>query len=228
MTDVRQRLFALREEPFAAFQRRLIPTVAPERILGVRTPAIRALARALDGTPAAAAFLCALPHETFEENQLHAFLIERIRPFDQALAAVEAFLPFVDNWATCDQLVPGVFKKAPGELLEPAGRWMDSQHVYTVRYGIGVLMRYFLGERFEPTQAERVAALRSSEYYVRMMQAWYVATALDRQYDAVLPLLLEQRLAPWTHNKAIQKAIESRRIPEERKAYLRTLRAGQD
>lgn len=224
MTDVQQRLFALREEPFAAFQRRLIPTLAPERILGVRTPAIRALARALDGTPAAEAFLGALPHETFEENQLHAFLIERIRPFDQALSAVEAFLPFVDNWATCDQLVPWAFKKAPEGLLEPAGRWMASQHVYTVRYGIGVLMRFFLEERFEPSQAERVAALRSSEYYVRMMQAWYVATALDRQYGAVLPLLTQQRLEPWTHNKAIQKAIESRRIPEGRKNLLRTLR----
>ena len=224
MTDVRQRLFALREEPFAAFQRRLIPTVAPERILGVRTPAIRALARALDGTPAAAAFLCALPHETFEENQLHAFLIERIRPFDQALAAVEAFLPFVDNWATCDSLSPALFKKHPDGLPEQALQWMQSDQTYTVRFGIGVLMRYYLDEGFRPEYAERVAAVRSEEYYVRMMVAWYFATALAAREEDVLPYLTGRRLDPWTHRKAIQKAIESNRITPERKQFLRTLR----
>lgn len=225
MTQIRQRLLALRDEPYAAFQRRLIPSLSPESIIGVRTPALRALARELAGTEQAAGFLASAPHALFEENQLHAFLLERIGSFEQCLAAVEGFLPFVDNWATCDQLCPPCFARCAEKLREPARRMMADAHPYTVRFGLGLLMRHFLGERFEPGVLEEAAAVRSEEYYVRMMVAWLFATALDRQYDAALPYVTGERLEPWTRRKAIQKALESRRINETRKAELRALRA---
>lgn len=225
MTEIRQRLLALRDEPYAAFQRRLIPSLSPERIIGVRTPALRALARELAGTAQADVFLASLPHELFEENQLHAFLFERIASFPECLAAVEGFLPFVDNWATCDQLPPPCFTRHAGELREPARRMMADAHPYTVRFGLGLLMRHFLGEHFEPGVLEEAAAVRSEEYYVRMMVAWLFATALDKQYDAALPYVDKERLDAWTRRKAIQKALESRRIDEARKAELRVLRA---
>ena len=191
----------------------------------MRTPALRALARELAGTEQAEAFCAAAPHALFEENQLHAFLIERIGSFPQCLAAVEGFLPFVDNWATCDQLCPPCFARHAGELRGPARRMMADAHPYSVRYGLGLLMRHYLGERFEPGVLEEAAAVRSEEYYVRMMVAWLFATALDRQYDAALPYVTGERLEPWTRRKAIQKALESRRIDEIRKAELRALRA---
>lgn len=225
MTDIRERLLALREEPYAAFQRRLIPNLAPESIVGVRTPALRALARELAGTAQAEEFLASTPHVLFEENQLHAFLIERIAGFPECLEAVKRFLPFVDNWATCDQLCPPCFARHAQALCVPARRMMADAHPYAVRYGLGLLMRHFLGERFEPGVLEEAAAVRSEEYYVRMMVAWLFATALDKQYDAALPYVARERLEPWTRRKAIQKALESRRIDETRKAELRALRA---
>lgn len=225
MTQIRERLLALRDAPYAAFQRRLIPNIAPERIIGVRTPALRALARELAGTAQAEAFLAVLPHELFEENQLHAFLLERQRDFPQCLAAVEDFLPFVDNWATCDQLCPPCFARHAGELRAPARRMMADAHPYTVRYGLGLLMRFYLDERFEPGVLEEAAAVQSEEYYVRMMVAWLFASALDKQADAALPYVAEERLEPWTRRKAIQKALESRRIDEGQKAELRAIRA---
>ena len=224
-TGIRERLLALRDEPYAVFQRRLIPSLPPERIVGVRTPALRALARELAGTAQAEEFLAAAPHELFEENQLHAFLIERIGGFPECLAAVERFLPFVDNWATCDQLTPPCFARHAGELREPARCMMADAHPYTVRFGLGLLMRHFLGERFEPGVLEEAAAVRREEYYVRMMVAWLFATALDQQYDAALPYVAQVRLETWTRRKAIQKALESRRIDEARKSELRAIRA---
>lgn len=221
---LKERLMALRDEKYAAFQRRLLPTVAPEAVNGVRTPALRSLAREIRGTPAAQAFMQSLPHASFEENQLHAFLINDIRDFDQALARVEAFLPFIDNWATCDQLRPGVFAGNKDKLLPAIDRWMADTRPYVIRFGIEMLMCHFMDAQFDAQYLTRVAAIRSEAYYVNMMIAWYFATALTRQYDAALAYIEEKRLEKWTHNKAIQKAMESQQISAERKAYLRTLK----
>lgn len=212
------------DEGYRAFHMRLVPNVEPARILGVRVPEVRALARSLAGTPEAETFLRELPHEYYEENNLHAFLLERERDYGALIEGLNRFLPFVDNWATCDSLSPALFKKHPDGLPEQALQWMQSDQTYTVRFGIGVLMRYYLDEGFRPEYAERVAAVRSEEYYVRMMVAWYFATALAAREEDVLPYLTGRRLDPWTHRKAIRKAIESNRITPERKQFLRTLR----
>lgn len=222
---LREKLLAMRDEGYAAFQRRLLPTVAPDRIIGVRTPALRNLAKEMRGTQAAERFLQALPHASFEENQLHAFLLNDIRDFDAALMQVEAFLPYIDNWATCDQLRPRAFAREKDKLLLAIDRFMADERPYVIRFGIEMLMCHFMDEDFEERFLKRVAAIRSEEYYVNMMIAWYFATALTRQYDAALPYMEERRLDTWTHNKAIQKAIESLQISAERKAYLRTLKA---
>ena len=221
---IRDALYAQRDEGYRALQIRTIPTVRPETILGVRTPALRRMAKELGRGPDAAAFLSELPHGYFEENQLHAFLISEMRDYAACVAALEAFLPHVDNWATCDQMIPKTFRRHRMELRGRAEAWLASGRTYTVRFAIKTLMDHFLGEDFDPACLELVAAVRSGEYYVNMMVAWYVATALAARYEAALPLLEERRLAPWTHNKAIQKAVESYRISPERKAYLKTLR----
>ena len=218
------RLMELREEAFADFLRKLLPTVAPERVIGVRSPALRALAKEWAGTPEAEAFLGRLPHGYFDENQLHAFLISREKDFARCLARVEAFLPFVDNWATCDQLSPAVFRKRRRELLPPIRRWLASDRPYTVRFAVGMLMANYLDGDFDPAYLAWAGSIRSEEYYINMMIAWYFATALAKQYDAALPWLTERRLPSWVHGKTIQKAVESNRIPPERKAYLKTLR----
>ena len=218
------RLWALADPSYAAFQRKLLPTVPPDAVIGVRTPALRALANELDGAPEAAAFLTRLPHACFDENQLHAFLIARCKDFARCAAQVEAFLPFVDNWATCDQLSPAVFKKHRQDLLPFIHRWLQDAHPFTVRFAVGMLMQHFLDEDFDPAYPALAAAIRSEEYYVNMMIAWYFATALAKQYDAALPYLTERRLSPWIHGKTIQKALESDRVPPERKAVLKALR----
>ena len=217
-------LLRLQDKEYAGFQAGLLPTVPRERIIGVRTPALRALAKRLCREGDTAEFLSALPHPTFDEDQLHAFVISLEKNFNRCLAAVEAFLPFIDNWATCDQLSPAVFKKEPERLLPAIESWIRSERTYTVRFAIGMLMQHFLDGRFERRYAELAASVRSGEYYVNMMLAWYFATALAKQYDAVLPFLTENRLDPWTHNKTIQKCAESYRIPPERKQYLKTLK----
>ena len=221
---VRKRLFALQDPAYQAFQRKLIPTVDPETILGVRIPALRALAKELAGSDEAAAFLQALPHTYLEENCLHGFLLEKIKDFDRALEAVDAFLPCVDNWAVCDLLSPKVFAKHTDELLPHVRRWMADDRPYTIRFGVGMLMRYYLDDGFCPGYLDEVAALSSDEYYVNMMLAWFFSVALVKQYAATLPYLEEGRLDVWVHNKTIQKAVESYRITEEQKAYLRSLR----
>lgn len=222
--NITERLFALRDEEYAAFQAKLMPTVDRAKIIGVRTPALRQLAKELKGSREAADFLWQLPHRYYEEDNLHAFLIEKIRDYDECLAALDAFLPYVDNWATCDCMNPKVLKKYPDRTAEKVREWMASGRVYTVRFGIGVLMAYYLDELFDTEYADMVADYRSEEYYIRMMQAWYFATALAKQYDAVLPYIQEHRLEKWTHNKAIQKAVESYRITDEQKKYLKTLK----
>ena len=212
------------DSSFAVFQRKLLPTVAPECILGVRTPELRKLAKALRGTDEAQAFLQALPHTYFDENQLHAFLLGNIRDFDRCLVGVSAFLPYIDNWATCDQLSPAVFTKHKEALLPHVLRWIESGETYTVRFGVGMLMQHYLDDDFDPAYLRLVAGIRSEEYYVRMMCAWYFATALAKRYDAALPYLQTQTMDTWTHNKAIQKAVESYRITAEQKAFLKTLK----
>ena len=217
----------LREQSDAAyadFQRKLIPTVAPEAILGVRTPDLRKLAKSLRGTPEADAFLQTLPHTYFDETRLHAFLLAGLRDFDACLAGVQTFLPYIDNWATCDQLSPAVFAKHKQLLLPHIFAWIDSGKTYTVRFGVGMLMQHFLDDDFDPAYLQNVAAIRSDEYYVRMMCAWYFATALAKQYDAALPFLQTQTMDAWTHNKAIQKAVESYRITAEQKITLKNLK----
>ena len=224
MTPLQEKLFALRDEGYRDFSSKLIPSVPPERVIGVRTPALRAFAKDFAKTPEAADFLRALPHFYLEENNLHAFLIERIRDYDACVAALDAFLPDVDNWATCDLMSPKALGRDRARLIGDVRRWMASGQLYTVRFGIGMLMAHFLDGDFRPETLDAVAAIETEEYYLRMMQAWYFATALAKQYEAALPVLEAGRLEPWTHNKAIQKACESRRISAERKTYLKTLK----
>ena len=224
MTEIQRRLMALRDEKNAAFVAKLLPNVDPDTILGVRTPDMRSLAKELFRTMDVLPFLSELPHFWFEENGLHSFFLEQIRDYDTCLAEVERFLPYVDNWATCDSMRPKCFARHREELLTPIRRWIASEHVYTVRYGLEMLMTHYLDRDFDPCYLDWAAAVRSEEYYVNMMIAWYFATALAKQYDAALPVLEEGRLALWTHNKAIQKALESYRIGPEQKAYLKTLK----
>lgn len=221
---IRVRLFEMRDDEYRDFSSRLMPTVEKERILGVRVPLLRAYAKELKGTSQAAVFLASLPHFYYEENNLHAFLIENIRDWDACAQALEAFLPQVDNWATCDMMSPKVLKKDPDRTLALAKRWSASEHVYTVRFALNTLMRFYLDEAFDPSLLELAAALRSEEYYVRMMVAWFFATALAKQWDAALPFITQFRLDAWTHNKAIQKAVESSRISAEHKTILKKCR----
>ncbi len=222
--EIRNTLFSMRDEAYRAFQIRLIPTVAPERVIGVRTPALRQYAKRLLKTDSIDAFLDATPHKYFDENQLHAFIISEIRDFELCSARVEAFLPYVDNWATCDQLSPGAFKKHRTELIRLIKVWIKSPHVYTVRFALGMLMANFLDEGFEPEYNAIAAGVVSDEYYIQMMVAWYFATALAKRYEETVPYISERRLDPRVHDKAIQKALESRRISPERKQYLRSLK----
>lgn len=222
--EILQRLFALQDLKYGDFQAKLMPTVDKSTIIGVRTPALRRLAKEFAKREDVGAFLDALPHGYYDENNLHGFLLCEEKDFDRVITRLDAFLPYIDNWATCDLLSPKVFKKHKAELLPHIRRWLASSKVYTVRFGIEMLMSHYLDEDFTPEYFDWVAVLRSEEYYVNMMIAWYFATALVKQYDTALPILLEQRLMPWTHNKTIQKAIESYRITDEQKAYLRSLK----
>ena len=221
---VRARLTELAEPDFAAFQAKLIPTVEPGRILGVRTPALRALAKELRRQGTAEQFLNALPHFYLEENSLHAFLLNEEKDFSVLLPHVEAFLPALDNWAVCDGLAPRAFRREPEAVFGRVRAWLADEREYTVRFGLVTLLRFYLDENFRPEGLKLAAALTREEYYIRMANAWYFSVALVKQYEAALPYLTERRLDPWTHNKAIQKAIESFRIPEDRKAALKALR----
>lgn len=223
--QIQNRLFELQDLKYRDFQRRLMPTVDPETVIGVRTPEMRKLAKEFSKTPEAMEFLRILPHKYYEENNLHGFLIESIKDYNQTIAAIDAFLPYVDNWATCDLMSPKIFKKHLPELYEKIRTWLKSGQPYTVRFGIGMLMSFYLDENFRPEMLDLVASVKSEEYYVNMMIAWYFATALAKQYAAALPYIRQRRLGRWTHNKAIQKAIESYRISDDVKATLRTLKA---
>ena len=222
--EIRAALSAQQNETFREFNAKLMPGTDIERVIGVKTPELRALAKQFVKRPDIGAFLDDLPHAFFEENQLHAFLLCEMKDFDACLAAVDRFLPYIDNWATCDQLSPKVFQKRSRDLLPHIDRWIASGETFTVRFGVLCLMRYFLDADFAQEYPDRVAAVRSEEYYVNMMRAWYFATALAKQYDAILPYLQNHRLDEWTHNKAIQKARESYRITPEQKDYLKELK----
>ena len=217
-------LLQMRDQDYAVMQAKIIPTVNSDRIIGVRTPALRAFAKRLNKDSGTEEFLSILPHQYFDEDQLHAFVISLEKDFDKGIAEVSAFLPFIDNWATCDQLNPVSFKKNPEKLLPYIQTWIKSEKTYTVRFAIGMLMQHFLNERFDTKYADMVAEVRSEEYYIKMMIAWYFATALAKQYESILPYIEEKKLDDWTHNKAIQKSVESYRITDEQKAYLKTLK----
>ncbi len=224
MTEIQKRLFSLQDEAYRDFTAPLLPTVPRERIIGVRLPAVRALAKELRAEGKAQAFLRELPHRYYEENSLHAAILCRERDYRVCMEELESFLPYVDNWSVCDGMDPAVLKKHRPDLLTRIPAWLASERPFTVRFGIAMLMNHFLDEDFRPDFLEQVAALRSDEYYVNMMIAWYFATALAKQYEATLPYIEQRRLESWTHNKSIQKAVESRRVSEEHKAYLKTLR----
>lgn len=224
MELILQKLQELSDLGYRDFQAKLMPTVAKDTIIGVRTPAMRALAKELKGTELAASFLQELPHQYFDENQLHAFLINELKDYKQCLEELELFLPYVDNWATCDQLSPKVLKKQPDATLVAIKKWLGSEHDYTVRFGMEMLMSFYLDDLFKPEFLAWVAADKNEAYYVKMMVAWFFATALAKQYEATVPYF-EQRLLPeWSHKKAIQKACESYRVTKEHKEYLRTLK----
>lgn len=209
---------------FRAFTAKLIPTVNPDSVYGVRTPILRKLAREFFKTPAHNAFLNSLPHQSYEENNIHAFLIEQIKDFDRAIEETEKFLPYIDNWATCDMFRPKVYAKNLDKILPYAEKWIASNHAYTVRYGIGMLLSYFLEDGFSPEILELASSVKSEEYYINMMLAWFFATALAKQYDSTLIYITEKRLSPWVHNKTLQKAVESNRIEKSTKEYLKTLK----
>lgn len=222
--EIASRLFQMQDQKYAAMQAKIIPTIPSERIIGVRTPQLRSYAKELYKEGDIEEFITTLPHQYFDEDQLHAFIISLDKDFDKCIANVEAFLPYVNNWATCDQLSPKVFKKDSQRLIPYINKWITSEKVYIVRFAIGLLMQHFLDDRFNTEYADMVASVRSDEYYINMMIAWYFATALAKQYDAILPYIENKKLDIWTHNKAIQKSIESYRITPDQKAYLRTLK----
>lgn len=219
--ELHHRFLSLQDPDYRDFQCRLIPGIDPRRIIGVRTPALRKIAREMGMDEA---FLRQLPHMFFEENQVHIFILNIGKDFDQVLSEMERFLPYADNWATCDQLTPRVFKTHRGELLPHIRQWLQSDHPYTIRFAMKMLMDHFLEDDYDAEYPHLVAAVQSEEYYVRMMQAWYFATALAKQYHAALPYITEHRLERWTHNKAIQKAVESYRITPEQKEFLKQYR----
>ncbi len=229
-SEIIEKLFSFQDTKYRDFQVKLIPTVSADSVIGVRTPSLRTFAKELsktlgtEGGEGVGDFLSSLPHKYFDENQLHAFLISEQKDFDKCVSLLEKFLPYIDNWATCDQLSPKIFKKNHEKLLPLIEKWLSSCETYTIRFAVGMLMQHFLDSDFNPSYLEKVAEIRSEEYYVNMMLAWYFATALAKQYEASLPYIEQKKLAPWTLNKAIQKAIESYRITPEQKEYLKSLK----
>ena len=222
--DLYRKLYDLQDLKYRDMQIKIIPTVEPESVIGVRTPELKSIAKDFLKDGNYKGFLEELPHKYFEENQLHAFIISGIKDLNECMEDLETFLPYVDNWATCDQMSPKIFKKHKDVLFSHIKEWVNSEKTYAVRFGVGMLMEHFLDDDFDPLYPELVAKLRSEEYYVNMMIAWYFATALAKQYESILPFIEEKKLDNWTHNKAIQKSLESKRITEEQKLYLKSLK----
>lgn len=228
MTDTERyvidRLFEMQDLQYKEFHSKLMPTVDSDLVIGVRTPALRKFAKEFSKTKMAEEFLSTLPHKYYEENNLHAFMISLMKDFDKVVENLNDFISYVDNWATCDMMRPVVFKSHKAELLCEIEKWLKSEKPYTVRFGIEMLMVHFLDENFDLSYPQRVAEIKSDEYYVKMMVAWYFATALAFRYDEILPFIERKELDPWTHNKAIQKAVESYRITPQQKEYLKKLK----
>ena len=224
MKTVVDLLFSKQDIKYRDFQAPLFPNIDKETMIGVRTPELKKLAKELFNTETANKFIETLPHRYFDENQLHAFIISLIKDYQTCLKEVERFLPYVDNWGTCDQLSPKVFAKHKDELIIPIKKWLKSKHTYTSRFAIGMLMQHYLDESFKEEYMEMVASIKSEEYYVNMMIAWYFATALAKQWDSSIKYIEDKFLDPWVHNKTIQKAVESYRISDEQKTYLKSLK----
>lgn len=221
---VRQELFELQDLKYRDFHAKLIPTMEKEKVIGVRTPALRGFAKKFGKTEESKLFIKKLPHQYYEENNLHGLLIEQIKDYDECLVELKRFLPYIDNWATCDLLALRLVKKHLDVFIKEIYKFMESEHTYIIRFGISMLMKYYLEDEFNIEYPDKVADIRSEEYYVNMMRAWYFATALAKQYEQIIPFVEKKRLDVWTHNKTIQKAIESYRITDEQKTYLRTLK----
>ena len=224
MNSLQRKLFELQDLKYRNFHSKLMPGIDKETIIGIRTPVLRKFAKEFAKTEAVEAFLKELPHQYYEENNLHMLLISDIKDCERCLAEVKRFLPYINNWATCDIPRPKCFAKNKAELLPVIKEWIASGETYTIRYGIGTLMSFYLDEDFKPEYIEIAAEVGSEEYYVNMMIAWYLATALAKQWDATIPYLEERKLSPWVHRKTIQKAVESYRITDEQKVYLKSLR----
>ncbi len=227
-TDLYKKFYSLQDMKYRDMQIKIIPSIAPESVIGVRTPELKAMTKDILKAGDYNDFMKELPHKYFEENQLQAFIISGIRDMNECVEELKKFLPYVDNWATCDQMSPKIFKKHRKELLAYIKEWIRSDEPYTIRFGVKMLMEHFLDDDFDPQYPGMVAGIRSEEYYINMMVAWYFATALAKQYESVLPFIEQRRLDDWTHNKAIQKSVESRRITEEQKIYLRSLKVTRD
>ena len=224
---VQKDLFEMQDLKYRDFHSKLMPTVEKEKVIGVRTPQLRKYTSfflKLSSQTEIETFMHTLPHKYYEEDNLHGFIIERIKDYEECIDALNAFLPYIDNWATCDMMNPKVLKKEPERLLGQIKRWLKAKETYVVRFAMGCLMNYYLDEYFKAECPEMVAEVQSDEYYIQMMQAWYFATALAKQYNTILPYLLEHKLSMWVHNKTIQKAVESYRITTEQKDYLKTLK----
>ena len=224
MTSLQERMFALRDKEYAEFQSKLTPGVPMESFIGIRVPVLRKFAKGLTNEAECVDFLHQLPHEYYDENMLHGLLISEVKDYEECIRLTDTFLPFVDNWAVCDVMSPKVFAKHKEALIEKVKTWSSSQHTFTCRFGIETLMSHYLDKDFKSEYLRIPASAISGEYYVKMMVAWFFATALAKQWDATIPYIENKKLAPWTHNKTIQKAIGSYRITPEQKAYLRSLK----
>ena len=221
---VQKQLFELQDLKYRDFHAKLMPTIDKEKVIGVRTPVLRSYAKQFGKTEEAKEFMKVLPHKYYEENNLHGMLLEQIKDYDELIIELEKFLPHIDNWATCDLLSLRIVEKNLEDFLGKINKYIKSDQPYTIRFGISMLMKHYLDDNFKIEYANKVAAVQSEEYYVNMMRAWYFATALAKQYDSIIPFIEEKKLDVWTHNKAIQKSIESYRITPEQKEYLRTLK----
>ena len=224
MTKVQKELFEMQDLEYKQFHSKLMPTISPDVIIGVRTPELRKYAKEFAKSKDYDEFLRELPHRYYEENNLHGFIIETIKDYDELIKAIDEFLPYVDNWATCDLMSPKVFKKNTDKLIIKIKEWIKSKETYTIRFGIGMLMKFYLDGEFKREYLDLCVGVKSEEYYVNMMIAWYFATALAKQYEETLPYIEQKKLDRWTHNKTIQKAVESYRITPEQKIYLKTLK----
>ena len=222
--DILEKLYSMQDENYALFQAKLTPNIPPEKFIGVRVPECRRLAKTLSKESDISAFLDSLPHSYYDENILHALLISEIKDYDKCIYELERFLPYVDNWAVCDIISPKPFKKHKDTLIVKIKEWSASNHTYTCRFGLRMLMSHFLDEDFKPEYLDIPASINSDEYYINMMKAWFFATALAKQWETTLPYVQERKLDEWTHKKTIQKAIESYRITKEQKDLLKTLR----